>query len=222
MRGDLVHILCSAGPYTNNVGSSCTHAGAAVTQPLRICYDLFLHAVAWSQKMPPAIPEWPLNKFTGLYMALHKESTSTKLTAADTKAIEFNLPIYIESYFPDTYGDTGTLQGMTDLELRPLADFADIKHKGTNLPLTWTAEDTAAARESAKTLTQRLRDLAESSVRDLAESSEEVKKMDKTEYLEWIAFETRYRLCLDQRPPTAASRRGTNTNNILIDLLKLR
>ena len=113
MRGNLVHILCSAGPYTNNVGSSCTHAGAAVTQPLRICYDLFLHAVAWSQKMPPAIPEWPLNKFTGLYMALHKESTSTKLTAADTKAIEFNLPIYIKSYIPDTFSDTGTLQAMT-------------------------------------------------------------------------------------------------------------
>ena len=146
-------------------------------------------------------------------MALHKESTSTKLTAADTTAIEFNLPIYIESYFPDTYGDTGTLQGMTDLELRPLADFADIKHKGKNLPLTWTAEDTAAARESAKTLTQRQH--------DLAESSEEVKKMDKTEYLEWIAFETSYQLCLDQRPPTAASRRGTNTNNIIIDLLRL-
>jgi hypothetical protein len=46
-------------------------------------------------------------------MALHKESMNTKLTAADTKAIEFNLPIYIKSYIPDTFSDTGTLQAMT-------------------------------------------------------------------------------------------------------------
>jgi hypothetical protein len=151
--------------------------------------------------MPPAIPEWPLNKFTGLYMALHKESTSTKLTAADTKAIEFNLPIYIESYFPYTYGDTGTLQGMADLESRPLADFADIKHKGTNLSLLWAAEDTAAARESAKILAQRLR--------NIEQGPERAERMENSEYLKWIAFKTRYRLCLEQRPLPAAGRRGT-------------
>jgi hypothetical protein len=166
--------------------------------------------------MPPAIAEWPVKNFIGLYMALYKQSTTrnAKLTPAETKAIEQNLPIYIDSYFPDTFGDSGTLQGMTDLENRPLAELADIKHKGTSLSLTWTAEDTEAARESAKTLSQRLR--------DSKESSEEAKKMDTTEYFEWITFETRYRLCLEQRPPTAASRRGINTNNILIDLSNLR
>ncbi len=91
--------------------------------------------------MPPAIAEWPVKNFAALYLALYKESTNTKLTAADSKAIDNNLPIYVESYFPDTYGDTGTLQGM--------ADMADIKHKGTILSLIWAAEDTAAARESA-------------------------------------------------------------------------
>ncbi len=107
--------------------------------------------------MPPSIAKWPVKNFVGLYMALHKESTNTKLTAADTKAIENNLPIYVESYFPDAFGDTRTLQGMTDLESRPHAEMADIKHKSTNLSLTWTAEDTAAARESAKILRHRLR-----------------------------------------------------------------
>ncbi len=85
--------------------------------------------------MPPAIAEWPVKNFAALYLALYKESTNTKLTAADSKAINNNLPIYIESYFPDTYGDTGTLQVMADLESRALADMADIKHKGTNLSL---------------------------------------------------------------------------------------
>ena len=95
--------------------------------------------------MPPAIAEWPVRNFAALYLALHKESTNTKLTSADSKAIDNNLPIYIESYFPYTYGDTGTLQGMADLESRALADMGDIKHKGTNLSLIWAAEDTAAA-----------------------------------------------------------------------------
>jgi hypothetical protein len=60
------------------------------------------------------------------------------------------LPIFVESYFPDTFGDTGTLQGMTDLESRPLAEMADIKHKSTNLSLTWTAEDTADGSRECK------------------------------------------------------------------------
>ena len=85
--------------------------------------------------MPPAIAEWPVKNFAALYLALYKESTNTKLTAAYSKAIDNNLPLYIESYFPDTYGDTGTLQVMADLESRALADMADIKHKGTNLSL---------------------------------------------------------------------------------------
>ncbi len=74
-------------------------------------------------------------------MALNKESINTKLTAADTKAIENQLPLYIESYFPNAFCDTGTLQRMQDLESMPLAEMADIKHRGTNLSLAWTVED---------------------------------------------------------------------------------
>ncbi len=69
--------------------------------------------------MPPAIAEWPVKKLAALYLALYKESTNNKLTAADSKAIDNNLPIYIESYFSDTYGDTGTLQGMADWRVDP-------------------------------------------------------------------------------------------------------
>jgi hypothetical protein len=123
------------------------------------------------------------------------------LTAADSKAIDNDLPIYVESYFPDTYGDTGTLQGLADLESRALADMADIKHKGTNLSLIWAAEDTAAARESAKILAQRLR--------EIAEDPERTERIENRKYLNWISFETRYRLCLEQRPLPAAGRRGT-------------
>ncbi len=126
--------------------------------------------------MPPAIAEWPVKNLAGLYLALHKESTNNKLTAADSKAIENNLPIYVESYFPDTFGDTGTSRGMTDLESRPLAEMADIKHKSKNLSLIWTAEDTAVARESAKILAQRLR--------DIKEDSERAERMGNSEYLE--------------------------------------
>ena len=151
--------------------------------------------------MPPAIAEWPVKNFAALYLALYKESTNTKLTAADSKAIDHNLPIYAESYFPNTYGDTGTLQGMTDLESRALADMADIKHKGRNFSLIWAAEDTAAARESAKILAQRLR--------EIAEDPDRTERIENREYLEWITFETRYRLCLEQRPLPAAGRRGT-------------
>jgi hypothetical protein len=151
--------------------------------------------------MPPAIAEWPVKNFAALYLALYKESTNTKLTAADSKAIDINLPIYIESYFPYTYGDTGTMQGMAYLESRALADMAHIKHKGTYLSLIWAAEDTAAARESAKILAQRLR--------EIAEDPDRTERIENREYLEWITFETRYRLCLEQRPLPAAGRRGT-------------
>jgi hypothetical protein len=51
--------------------------------------------------MPPAIAEWPVKNFAALYLALYKESTNTKLTAADSKAIDNNLPIYISrAIFP--------------------------------------------------------------------------------------------------------------------------
>ena len=95
--------------------------------------------------MPQVIPEWPQKFFISVYMALYKERTNAKLTAADSRAIQNQLPIYIDSYFLEAFGDTETLQGMQDLESRPLAEMADINHKGTNLRLAWTAEDTAAA-----------------------------------------------------------------------------
>ena len=54
---------------------------------------------------------------------------------------------------------------MQDLESKPLAMMAQIKHPGTGLSLEWKPEDTAAARESATILKQRLRDREEDSER---------------------------------------------------------
>ena len=95
--------------------------------------------------MPKEIPEWPSKTYVTLYTALQKDSTKLKLTTPESKAIEQQLPIYIESYFPDVFTDTGSLQGMKDMESRSLAEMADIKHKATGLSLVWKTEDTAAA-----------------------------------------------------------------------------
>ena len=132
------------------------------------------------------------------------------------KAFEMNLPIYLESYFSDAFGDTGTLQGMQDLEGKPLAMMAQIKHPGTGLSLERKQEDTAAARESATILRQRLR--------DREEDPDSTEVITNDEYLTWFTYETRYRLCLEQRP-AAAGRRGTKNKYIryiIIALLKLR
>jgi hypothetical protein len=81
------------------------------------------------------------------------------------------------------------------------------------MSLTWTAKDTAAAGESAKILAHQLR--------HLKETPEQAERMENSEYLGWIAFETSYCLCLEQRPLPAAGRRGTNNRTILIVLLEL-
>ena len=89
------------------------------------------------------IPQWPSMTFVSLYVALQKDSLGTKLTAADTRAIEQQLPIYIESYFPEVFSEPGTLQGMKDMESRTLNEMADHRHKQTGLSLDWKTEDTA-------------------------------------------------------------------------------
>ena len=94
---------------------------------------------------------------------------------------------------------------------------AQIKHPGTGLSLEWKTEDTAAAQESATILRQRLR--------DVEEDSERAEVIGNNEHMEWLTYETRYRLCLEQRPVLAAGSRGTNNiyiKYIIIVLLKLR
>ena len=112
----MTHVLLGRILYTDSVVSSCTPAGPLLHNRYKIIPPIFLQGWPGVGKMPPAIAEWPVKNFAALYLALYKESTNTKLTAANSRAIDNNLPIYIESYFPDTYGDTGTLQGRADLE----------------------------------------------------------------------------------------------------------
>ena len=127
-----------------------------------------------------------------------------------------NLPIYGESYFSEAFVDSGTLQGLQDLESNTLAIMAKNKHPGNGLSLEWKPEDTAKAREAATILKQRLHD------RDNDPDNSEAFTNDA--YLLWFTYETRYRLCVEQRP-AASARRGTNNKYIkyiIIALLKLR
>ena len=104
---------------------------------------------------------------------------------------------------------------MQDLEGKPLAIMAQIKHPGTDLSLEWKPEDTVAARESATILKQRLR--------DREEDPDRTEVITNDDYLLCFTYETRYRLCLEQHP--AAARRGNNDKYIkyiIIALLKLR
>ena len=88
--------------------------------------------------MPKEVAEWPVRTYIGLYTSLEKDIKNLRMTRAESKAFESNLQIYFWSYFPDAFGDTGALQGMQDLESRPLAaEMAEIKHKPTGLSLEW-------------------------------------------------------------------------------------
>ena len=166
--------------------------------------------------MPKPIPDWPVKTYLSLYTTLDKQYKGLRVFPAEARALEMNLLIYLESYFSDAFGGTGTLQGMKDLEGKPLAIMAQIKHPGTGLSLEWKPEDTAEAREAATSLKQRLHD------RDNDPDNSEAFTNDA--YLLWFTYETRYRLCLEQRQ-AAAARRGTNNKYIkyiIISLLKLR
>ena len=54
-------------------------------------------------------------------MTLDKEYKSLRVLPAEAKALEMNMPIYLESYFLEAFADSGTLQGMQDLESKLLA-----------------------------------------------------------------------------------------------------
>ena len=77
-------------------------------------------------QMQKAISEWPVKTYIGLYQTLDKFNKCLRIPASELRAFEMNLPIYLESYFSDAFGDTGTLQGMQDLESRSLVIMAAI------------------------------------------------------------------------------------------------
>ena len=62
-----------------------------------------------------------MKTYIDLYQNLEKYIKSLRIPASELRTFEMNLPIYLESYVSDAFGDTGTLQGMQDLESRPLA-----------------------------------------------------------------------------------------------------
>jgi hypothetical protein len=159
--------------------------------------------------MPKEIAGWPVAKYIALYLASQKSATQTKLNKTEARVLENDLPVYLESYFTDAFGDNGTLQRMEDLESRPLDDMAQHQHKATKLELSWGSDETTKAHAIAKSLQGKLRDRKE----DPADAAE----ITNEEYLEWITYETRYRICSEQRPPPSQilSKRGA-TNNLLV------
>ena len=101
---------------------------------------------------------------------------------------------------------------MQDLEDKPLAIMAQHKHPGTGLSLEWKPEDTAAAREAATILKQRLR--------DREEDPDNAEAFTNDAYLLCFIYETRYGLCLEQRQ-AAAARRGTNNKYIKYIIIEI-
>ena len=132
-----------------------------------------------------------------LYLALEKKSRKAA-KAADNAIIQTNHPIYIRDYFPDVFGDAGTLKDMQRLESggdhTSMGDLVDTKYK-TRLNLTWTEADTKAATEIATIIVKQMRD------RDNDPSAADVQD---AEWLQWYSFEARFRLITEARLAEAA------------------
>lgn len=125
---------------------------------------------------------------------------------ADSFFIETNHPIYVRDFFPDVFGDSGTLKDMQRLETGgdndSMSDHLEKQYK-TRLLLTWTEADTKAATEKATILVKKLRDV---------ENDPTAVPVTDTEWLEWYSFEARFRSITEARlaaAPASPSAKGT-------------
>ena len=150
-----------------------------------------------------------------LYLAIEKRSRN-KANSADNLIIDAKHPIYIRDYFPDVFGDSGTLKDMQRLESGgdkdSMSDLVDTKYK-TRLKLTWTEADTKAATEKATIIVKQMRDHNN----DPAEPA-----VPDAEWVQWYSFEARFRLITEARlaeaaPPTPTKGRTTRTKTKATD-----
>jgi hypothetical protein len=106
---------------------------------------------------------------------------------ADNFFIEINHPIYVRDFFPDVFGDSGTLNDMQRMETggdnESMSDLHDTKYK-TRLLLTWTEADTKAATEKATILVKKLRDLENDPATAVP--------VTDTEWQQWYSFDARF------------------------------
>ena len=143
--------------------------------------------------MPQAISEFSSKAAVSLYLLLQKSAVGLSLNRGESRKLDDDFKSYMEHHWREVFGDGGVLQGMKDLETRPLDSEAfEVKHKITKLDLAWNQEDTAAATECARTLVQMIRD---------RDNDPSAKQLTNSDYLKWITFEVRYRCALESRPP---------------------
>jgi hypothetical protein len=144
------------------------------------------------EKMPAATADFSAKAAVSLYQLLQKSVKGISLKALESKKMDAEFEFYMEHYWRQVYGDNGTLQGMKDLEDRPLDPHAfDHQHRVTKLDLSWEAKDTAEATASAEQLTKLMRD---------SENDPAAQKPKNSDYLAWMTFEVRYRCALESRP----------------------
>ncbi len=154
--------------------------------------------------MPTAPADFSGKAAVSLYLLLQKSVNGVSMKPGESKKLDKEFAIYMEHYWREVYGDTGTLRGMKDLEERPLDHEAlDHLQRETKLELKWDAEDTSQATACAEKLTKMLRD------RENDDSSPAVTNGD---YLSWMTFEVRYRSALESRAQKGTQRRGKSVN----------
>ena len=139
-----------------------------------------------------------------LYLAIEKRSRNAA-KSADNLIIGANHPIYIRDYFPDVFGDSGTLKDMQRLESGgdkdSMSDLVDTKYK-TRLKLTWTEADTKAATEKATIIMKQMRDHNNDPAKPAVPDAE---------WVQWYSLEARFRLITEARlaaPPTQQKGKG--------------
>jgi hypothetical protein len=154
--------------------------------------------------MPTTPVDFTAKAAVSLYQLLQKIVDGISLCSRESKRLDTEFELYMEHYWREVYGDTGTLRGMKYLEERPLdPEVFDHLHKATRLPLKWDAEDTSQATACAEKLTKMMRD---------SENDDTAPALKNCDYLPWMTFEVRYRCALESRPQKSAQRRGKSVN----------
>jgi len=154
--------------------------------------------------MPTAPPDFSAKAAVSLYQLLQKSVNGVSMKQGGSKKLDKEFAIYMEHYWREVYGDTGTLRGMKDLEERPLDPQAlDHLQRDTKLALKWDAENTSQATACAEKLTKMLRD---------RENDDTAPALTNCDYLPWMTFEVRYRCALESRPQKSPLRRGKSVN----------
>jgi hypothetical protein len=156
--------------------------------------------------MPAAPVCFTAKAAVSLLQLLQKNVNGISLKTSESKKLDTDFEFYMEHYWQEVYEDTGTLQGMKELEQRPLDPQAmDHVHKVTKLDLKWDAEDTSRATASAEKLTKLLRD---------SENDNTAQAPTNSDFLPWMTFEVRYRCALESRPQKTviAQHRGKSEN----------